>query len=150
MYRKYTFNLLFYQISSLIKFLEQKTMNDPMTARSTGGALVRDDGMNQPQSHPIMSRAPTRDLHGAPNNVRSALHLLAFLNTTTRLNIAKVQILTVFLICFSTNRRSRSLSRSFLRTGYNEKAREGFKFWDQERPPPTSCKFSFFIKNNLF
>ena len=44
-----------------------------MTARAPA-PFIRDDGMDQPQSHPIMSRAPTRDLHGAPNNVRYLLY----------------------------------------------------------------------------
>ena len=46
----------------------------------------------------------------------------------------------------SAGRPRTSPSRQSLNTSYNFRAKQGFKYWYQERPKPTSCKFPHVLK----
>lgn len=46
-----------------------------------------------------------------------------------------------------------SVSRESLKSAYNQRAREGFRYWLIEKPKPTSCKYfryqmSLYLKEN--
>lgn len=66
------------------------------------------DGRVDPKGVAVFSEVPVRDFHGGVPGDHTVV------------------------------RPKTSPNRSLLRTSYNEKAREGLKYWYQERPKPTS------------